>query len=61
LFLARNPNRPAIYQFGQDGHLIIPGSHFVVLRLGHRGYIQRLEIDTNHFKGNFPESCIMEV
>lgn len=28
-----------------------------VVRLGHRGMIGRIEVDTNHFKGNYPESC----
>ncbi|KAI9912901.1 hypothetical protein PsorP6_005951 [Peronosclerospora sorghi] len=27
--------------------------------LGHLGFIHQVEVDTNHFKGNFPESCIM--
>ena len=24
---------------------------------GHCGVLEHVEIDTNHFKGNFPESC----
>jgi allantoicase len=28
-----------------------------VVRLGHRGVVSRIEVDTNHFKGNYPESC----
>jgi allantoicase len=32
-----------------------------IVRLGHRGLIRRVEVDTNHFKGNFPESCMLEV
>jgi len=32
-----------------------------IVRLGHRGVIRRVEVDTNHFKGNFPESCLIEV
>ncbi|MFO0785920.1 MAG: allantoicase [Phycisphaerales bacterium] len=31
-----------------------------VVRLGHRGTIEKVEVDTNHFKGNFPESCELE-
>jgi allantoicase len=31
-----------------------PGYDWVILRLGHRGRIQSVEIDTAHFKGNFP-------
>ncbi|MGH7243462.1 MAG: allantoicase [Phycisphaerales bacterium] len=32
-----------------------------IVQLGHRGTIQKVEVDTNHFKGNFPESCEIEV
>ncbi|OWZ16283.1 Allantoicase [Phytophthora megakarya] len=35
------------------------GKDWVVLKLGHLGVIQNIEVDTNHFKGNFPESCIL--
>jgi allantoicase len=31
-----------------------PGFDWVVLRLGHPGRIEQIEIDTAHFKGNFP-------
>jgi allantoicase len=31
-----------------------PGYDWAVLRLGHAGTIQRIEIDTAHFKGNYP-------
>jgi allantoicase len=31
-----------------------PGFDWVLLRLGHSGTIQRVEIDTAHYKGNFP-------
>lgn len=38
------------------------GEHdWAVVRLGHRGTISEVEVDTNHFKGNFPESCSVEV
>uniref|UniRef100_A0A7S2TJX7 Allantoicase domain-containing protein n=1 Tax=Lotharella oceanica TaxID=641309 RepID=A0A7S2TJX7_9EUKA len=33
---------------------------WAVLRLATKGRISSLEIDTNHFKGNFPESCLIE-
>ena len=38
-----------------------PGHDWVVLKLGLPGVVQRVEVDTAHFKGNFPESCSMEV
>ena len=37
-----------------------PGFDWIVIRLGRPGIIQRLEIDTTHFKGNHPESCRVE-
>jgi len=37
-----------------------PGNDWLILRLGARGMLQRIEVDTNHFKGNFPESCSIE-
>ncbi|KAH7108484.1 allantoicase [Auriculariales sp. MPI-PUGE-AT-0066] len=30
---------------------------WVIIRLGHPGYLEQVEVDTAHFKGNFPESC----
>lgn len=37
-----------------------PGYDWTIIRLGTRGRIRRIEIDTAHFKGNFPESCSLE-
>jgi allantoicase len=37
-----------------------PGHDWVVLKLGVPGVLQRIEVDTAHFKGNFPESCSLE-
>ena len=33
-----------------------PGFDWVILKLGGPGHIQKIEVDTNHFKGNYPES-----
>jgi allantoicase len=38
----------------------VPGHDWVVLRLATPGHIQRVEVDTNHFKGNYPESFSLE-
>ncbi|KAJ8653695.1 allantoicase [Lichtheimia ornata] len=39
----------------------IPGhSDHVVVRLGDKGHILKAEIDTSHFKGNFPDSILLE-
>ncbi len=37
-----------------------PGHDWVVIRLGAPGTIRRVEVDTSHFKGNYPESCQLE-
>jgi len=38
-----------------------PGFDWVILKLGAPGVIRRVEVDTAHFKGNFPESCSLEM
>jgi allantoicase len=38
-----------------------PGHDWCVVRLGAPGKISRVEVDTSYFKGNFPESCSLEV
>lgn len=37
-----------------------PGHDWVVIRLGVPGVIEKVEVDTAHFKGNFPENCSLE-
>ena len=37
-----------------------PGFDWAVIRLGHAGTISKVEIDTNHFKGNFPDRASLE-
>jgi allantoicase len=37
-----------------------PGHDWVIIKLGAAGQVQRLEVDTAWFKGNFPESCSLE-
>jgi allantoicase len=37
-----------------------PGYDWVVMRLATPGHVQRLEVDTSYFKGNFPDSCSLE-
>ena len=37
-----------------------PGNDWVVIALAHPGIIRDIEIDTAHFKGNFPESCSLQ-
>jgi allantoicase len=37
-----------------------PGNDWTIVRLARRGTIERVEIDTDHFKGNAPGSCMLE-
>jgi allantoicase len=37
-----------------------PGYDWAIVRLGTPGSLTRLEIDTNHFKGNYPESASLD-
>jgi allantoicase len=37
-----------------------PGYDWAIIRLGTAGLITRVEIDTNHFKGNYPESATID-
>ena len=33
---------------------------WVIVRLAHKGKIEKILVDTCHFKGNYPDSCIIE-
>jgi allantoicase len=37
-----------------------PGHDWAMIQLAAEGEVRRIEIDTLHFKGNFPESCSLE-
>jgi allantoicase len=37
-----------------------PGHDWVVVRLAAEGIVRRIEVDTNHFKGNYPDTCSIE-
>lgn len=34
---------------------------FVILRLGHSGIVRKIIVDTKHFKGNYPDSCALDI
>ena len=38
----------------------VPGCDWTVIQLGIAGSVCKFEVDTHHFKGNFPESCLIE-
>jgi allantoicase len=37
-----------------------PGFDWLILRLGAPGHVKKIEVDTNHYKGNFPDSASLE-
>ena len=38
-----------------------PGHDWCIIKLGTCGRVTRVEVDTSHFKGNYPESCSIDV
>lgn len=38
-----------------------PGHDWAIFKLGIFGEIHRVEVDTKHFKGNYPDACSLEV
>lgn len=38
-----------------------PGHDWAIITLGHSGTISKIEVDTNHFKGNYPDRCSIDV
>jgi allantoicase len=38
----------------------VPGNDWVILALGHPGTVERIEIDTAHFKGNYPDCAALQ-
>ncbi|HMR39282.1 MAG TPA: allantoicase [Ignavibacteria bacterium] len=37
-----------------------PGNDWVILKLAAVGHIKKIVVDTNFFKGNYPDSCLIE-
>ncbi len=37
-----------------------PGNDWMIIALGARGYVEQIEIDTAHFKGNFPDGASVQ-
>ncbi len=38
----------------------VPGNEWVILQLGHTGIIKAIELDTAHYKGNFPDRASVQ-
>ena len=37
-----------------------PGHDWVIVKLATEGRVRRIEVDTNHFKGNYPDTCSID-
>ena len=37
-----------------------PGNDWIVVALGATGDVKRIEVDTAHFKGNYPDRCMLQ-
>ncbi len=37
-----------------------PGNDWAIIKLGRPGRVKKIEIDTTHFKGNYPDECLIE-
>jgi allantoicase len=57
---ARRLDRPEILTADSNGVLNAPGCEWAAFRLGVKGTVSRIEIDTAHYKGNFPDSIKIE-
>lgn len=57
---ARRLDRPPVLENDENGNLRVTGSEFAIFRLGAKGRINEIMIDTNHFKGNFPDRIQIE-
>lgn len=57
---ARRLDRPAVLQTDEKGNLKTTGCESAVFQLGTNGKVEAVVIDTNHFKGNFPERIQVE-
>lgn len=38
----------------------LPGHDWSVVKLAQPGLLKKIEVDTNHYKGNFPDACFIE-
>jgi len=57
---ARRLDRPPVLRADTGGILQVPGSEWAAFRLGMPGFVRAVEVDTNHFKGNYPDSVVIE-
>ncbi|WP_374439738.1 allantoicase [Pseudomonas panipatensis] len=56
-----NPGRGVNMGDGwETGRRRTPGNDWVIVALGHAGIVEKIIVDTLHFKGNYPESCSIQ-
>jgi allantoicase len=37
-----------------------PGNDWIIVKLGAPGIVERIEVDTCHYKGNYPDACSLQ-
>eukprot|EP00912_Choanoflagellata_sp_UC4_P000111 UC4_evm3s74 len=57
---ARKMDRPHVLEKGYDGKVKFPGTDWVIIKLGTEGVIKNFTVDTTFFRGNYPESFLIE-
>jgi len=57
---ARRLDRPPVLHADDAGILQVPGNEWAAFKLGLAGFVRAVEVDTNHFKGNYPDSVVIE-
>lgn len=57
---ARRLDRPAILKTDRQGILQVPGCEWAIFKLCSKGMVEQIVVDTNHFKGNFPDNVKIE-
>lgn len=57
---ARRLDRPAVLEADEIGILKVSGSEWAVFQMAGTGVITSIEVDTCHFKGNFPDNVKIE-
>lgn len=53
-------DRPAVIENDEHGNTNAPGFEWAVFRMGSTSMISHIEVDTNHFKGNYPDTVKIE-
>ena len=37
-----------------------PGNDWIIIKLGAPGFVDKIEVDTAYFKGNYPDKCSLQ-